>query len=118
MSHTDKTQPYWVKLKQNPQDRVEEHDHRKGICDLDPNDNGSYGWTSQYCSYDFSRAAVQTAYQRCSEVEQLYRKKQNGKARGNLRKNLRDIMKTSRADLEDCDYQSFPHRHQALWDAY
>jgi hypothetical protein len=36
MSRTDKTDPYFVKLHRYG---VEEHDHRTGICDYDPDEN-------------------------------------------------------------------------------
>jgi hypothetical protein len=118
MSDTDKTKPIWVQLYQNPQYRVEDHDHRHGECDLDANNIvEGYSWHGRGCNFWASNLGNQHIWQRCSKAEQCYRDRANGHARTLLRKQLRELMKTSKEDLEDCEYQSFPHRHQALWDS-
>lgn len=50
--------------------------------------------------------------------EQVYRAKANGKERNYLRKHIREQLKLSFEDVENYDFQSFPHRHGALWDTF
>lgn len=115
MSDTDKTKPYWVKLLQNPQWRVVHHNHERHPCDLADENHKRNLWLSRECGYSTSTSA--RGFYARSKSEQVYRDKTNGHARTTLRSQLRTMMKMSREDLEDGDFQSFPHKHQALWDS-
>lgn len=118
MSDTDKTKPYRVKLAQNPEWRVEEHDHRNGQCELDSNNIDFWWKTRRQCGYGFRDSVSQRSWARPSRVEQAYRDQANGKTRTQLRKDMRNLVKSSREDIEDCEFLSYPHRHSAIWDAW
>lgn len=117
VSKTDKTNPLWVKLLQNPEWREERHNHYNGVCDVQPiTHDFHYPHTS--CGYWVSNLGTQHVWVRPREHEQLYRIEANGKTRNDLRMAMREIMKMTRDDIEDCEFLSYPHRHQALWDAW
>lgn len=117
MSDTDKTKPTWVQLYQNPEWRVEYHDHVNHECNINPKDVGRYRWFTRGCHYWASDLGNQHVWKRCSKSEQCYRDKANGHARTKLRKDMRNLIKMTRDDIDDCEFLSYPHRHQALWDA-
>lgn len=117
MSRTDKTNPTWVKLLQNPQWREEQHDHRNGECILKPITK-DWHYPRVDCGYWVSDLGNQHVWSRHTKSEQMYRQEANGKARNNLRMDMREIMKMAREDIEDCEFLSYPHRHQALWDTW
>lgn len=56
MSKTDKTHPYWVKLHRYG---IEQHDHRKGECDYDPDEN----------AHDPSGYSVGRFYRGCGKAQ-------------------------------------------------
>jgi len=91
--------------------RVEDHDHRKGVCDFD----GVQYW----CEFNFTREHYYTSgiYGR-PKSEQVYRAKANGKDRTRWRLAASEMLKMPIEELEDYDFQNFPHRHSALWDAF
>ena len=101
---------------QNPQWREENHNHERGICDMQANVVECYTWSGRGCCYWANDLGNQHIWAR-GRHEQVYRKEANGHARTTLRSQLRIMMKMSRKDLEDGDFQTFPHRHQALWDS-
>ena len=123
VSDTDKTKPYWVKLYQNPELRRTRHDHRKGECDIDKyfeEYKQNTHWTRRgECGYWVSFYRDHSGfYAKNSHGEKGYRAEANGADRTNLRIAIRDMLKTSREDLEDNEFQSFPHRHGVQWDMW
>ncbi len=62
MSKTDKTKPFWVKLRHRDLFAVEEHDHRDGICNLpDEPDVAHYGPGHQFdCRWEFRYTGTHT----------------------------------------------------------
>lgn len=117
MSKTDKTNPLWVKLLQNPEWCEERHDHRNGICDVQPIENG-FRYPHSHCGYWVSDLGNQYVWVRHTKSEQAYRKEANGRARNELRMDMQELRKMTRDDVEDCEFLSYSHRHQALWDAW
>jgi len=117
VSRTDKTNPLWVKLLQNPEWREEHHNHRNRDCDLGPMTK-DWHYPHNHCDYWISDLGNQHVWIRSSRSEQAYREEANGKARNDLRMAMRDIEKMSREDVEDCEFLSYQHRHQARWDAW
>ena len=117
MSKTDNTNPTWIKLLQNPEWREEVHDHRDGICDIELVKK-CFEYPRYGCGYGASDLGNQHVWCRSRRYEQIYRKESNGKARNNLRMDMQELRKMTREDIEDCEFLSYPHRHQALWDAW
>lgn len=52
MSKTDKTKPFWVKMKDGDLAWRESHDHREGPCDL-PNEIDADYWHNTRCRYEW-----------------------------------------------------------------
>ena len=56
MSRTDKTRPYWVKVRDKSSYLIENHDHRDGVCNLPerpaPHNNSPYMWSASWQSTD------------------------------------------------------------------
>lgn len=56
MSKTDKTRPYWVKVRDKASYLVENHDHRDGVCNLPerptPHNRADYNWAAPWQSGD------------------------------------------------------------------
>lgn len=50
MSKTDKTQPYWLRMRDHNVRAV--HDHRDGVCDIVPLENNR-DWWSPGCHYRY-----------------------------------------------------------------
>jgi hypothetical protein len=116
VSKTDKTNPFWVQIKQNPELQKEVHDHRNGICDLKFRDQP---WRDRYsCNYYVSYYSKngRKIFGRCSAAEQSYRNEANGSARTQLRNTMSELRKMSLNDVYDHDVKNPHHRHQALWD--
>jgi hypothetical protein len=118
MSKTDKTRPYWVKLHDDYRVRIEIHNHEDGICNFDewytkkdvwPRKCGYtvsyYGWNEGF----FARGPARWLK---AEVKEYY-----GSERGNLRKDIHNMLKLSREDVEDYDVINPRHRHGALWNS-
>jgi hypothetical protein len=60
MSKTDKTAPFWVKLKRHDLKTVAEHDHRDGVCNL-PDEPGEvlYGPGHEHdCRWEFAYTGI------------------------------------------------------------
>lgn len=121
MSDTDKTKPYWVKLKQNPQWRRERHDHRDGICDLDYNDTNCYGWSDWH---GHCRIVTKTKWPDSNRFYKntrfgwfhSYIDEYNGGARAKLRMARREMLKMDMENLIDYDAENPRHRHNAIWE--
>lgn len=123
MSKTDKTQPWEVKLRQNPQMRVEDHDHRKGYCDMVDGVIKEhvrwYGSTYRTCGHKFAKEHHYTSgiYGR-PRSGQFYVQKRNAKERTRVRLAFRDMIKLDADGIEDYDFQNYQHRHSAHWDMW
>jgi hypothetical protein len=118
MSRTDKTRPYWVKLLDESSARMEQHYHEDGTCNFDeavkdlqnvwPRKCGYtvsyYGWNSGF----FSRGPASWL-----KAEVRIR---HGAARAKLRKDVHDMLKLSREEMEDYDIVNPRPRNGALWD--
>jgi hypothetical protein len=116
MSHTDKTDPYWVKVARYGH---EEHDHRDGVCELADGTAPKefwwrFGWRSchrelgEYSSYWFG------AY----GAEQDFRRRDERAARTAWRNYRDEIMQWSIEDLEDVDPPFVNHKNNARWWAW
>jgi hypothetical protein len=120
MSKTDKTQPVWVKAN-DPQQHIEYHDHRHGICDIeeyDPKKHRYITYWFNHCHRDLPRGRFfYMSYPR-GKSAQAYRAKDLGRERGELRRKIRDWMKSSLEDIYDDEYGTNQHRHNALWEAF
>lgn len=120
MSRTDKTNPLWVRIRQNSDWVVERHDHRNNICDLNSLDEFlkiSYYWMDRRrCTYWIYKSINRSIHYSGSKWFKSYRDECNGKERNNLRMSMRDYEKTNRNDIEDCDFQSYQHMHSATWE--
>ena len=122
MSDTDKTKPYWVQLRQNPQLARERHDHRNSVCDLDYEDNECYGWSGfhSHCrivtkarwpySYSFYGRGSRFGWFHAFVAEC------NGSARAKLRMARHEIRKMAIEDVTDYDIENPRHRHNAIWE--
>jgi len=58
MSKTDKTKPFWVKLKDGDLRAVEFHNHDDGVCDLPDEIDADY-WRTR-CHYSFAYTGIGT----------------------------------------------------------
>lgn len=120
MSKTDNTQPYWVKLAQNPQERVEYHDHCSRVCDIE-----DYPWKMQRSLYDWR---LQHCYYKIKVNEywifngrphvKNYRPYHVKHERAEIRLKIRDLIKMSFEDIYDDEFGNYQHRHSALWEAW
>ncbi len=117
MSKTDKTDPWEVRLKVDPSIRIEQHDHRDGICDIE--EARTRFMFARYCGYHFIAKYYYTSgiYGR-PKSEQAYRAEYNGKERTRVRMAMQSYRRLAPEDREDIDFQNFAHRHEALWDAF
>ena len=118
MSKTDKTDPYWVKLHRYG---IEDHDHRYGDCDYDPN-HSLHDDTRTWRSRDYH-------YPDCSKI-MPYRSYGYGdkwfphpKALGGERtRQNRVARRTVKAQLHHGDYDGIATygtgRSRALWEMY
>jgi hypothetical protein len=56
LSKTDKTRPYWVKVRDKHSYLIENHDHRDGVCNLPerpaPHNDVDYQWGAHWLSGD------------------------------------------------------------------
>lgn len=119
VSDTDKTKPYWVQLNQNPEIRRIRHDHSKGPeCLIYPIREKYYLtfrlWTDYTCWYTTRKGVTiaDTVVHRWTRSE---KRKWHNHERMNVRCTMREISKMSFEDIEDSDFQNFPHRHNASW---
>jgi hypothetical protein len=115
MSKTDKTRPYWVKLR-DPFEKAkyEIHDHRDGICNFEEQSDNIWprkcGYTVNYYRWNsgfFSRGPARWLK---AEI-----RISNGSARARLRKDIDEMLKLSREDIIDYDSINPCHRHSAVW---
>jgi len=121
MSKTDKTRPYWVKLLEESPERVESHNHEKGICDLRlPT---ASGWRApfrggDYCYYTVSYYGWNNGFYGRGSARWLKAeiRSRHGASRAKLRKDISEIKKLSREDIEDYDIINPRPRNGALWD--
>jgi hypothetical protein len=118
LSKTDKTHPFWVQIIQNTELQRAVHDHRSGVCDLLKPRDRRWWFDHNRCHYsvNYYSKVGRKIFGRCSQAEQSYRAEANGSARTKLRNTMTELRKLIRTDIEDCDFQSFQHKHQALWD--
>lgn len=73
MSKTDKTRPYWVKVRDKSSYLVENHDHSNGVCDLPERpsrDNyvdyaWGLSWQSGSCCWITSREFLDSPDSKC-----------------------------------------------------
>lgn len=102
MSHTDKHRPVVVQLA-DPENKgvtSEQHDHRKGICDIERHGvMARYGWHSWgYCYVGESRYAYHAGMWPKPRKGSWGRpNSRDGKARADLRKLRAEIVKVHRA---------------------
>lgn len=118
MSDTDKTKPYWIQALQNSKDREEVHVHYNGVCELEePNISDlKFSYRRVHCQWK-----VNWSYRRfCGRRGWFhsYVDEQNGSQRAKVRMLRREVIKMDRDDIEDIDFQNFPHRHSAIWDSF
>lgn len=102
MSRTDKTRPFWVRVKDYPSNYFECHNHANGVCDLE-NDSDVRHWCSgswhDYCHYAATMtficsgegAACNCQTEICSG--QYDRKLRNRRARYAVRKDIEDRLR-------------------------
>lgn len=132
MSRTDKTRPMWVQIADdNNRDwRREKHDHRKGVCDLNPNHKlvQAYDWwhsgrstAAPYnrwntCIYDYSHTAYYGGiYPRRSKLAGWGRPSREGRARMHWRMLARTYMATARQDWDSVDSVWLRPSDALLW---
>lgn len=114
MSHTDKTRPLWVQVR-DPENRwamQEEHDHRNGVCNYDEwFDSGENYWRSSWwgCHLDYS-------YYGCNAI-QLWpkprrghwdRQEPHGALRAQWRRDRQRLLKA--ADPDDVEHLAPRHK--------
>lgn len=120
MSKTDKTNPYWVQLRQNPAIREEHHNHANNVCDLDISNLDCYTWRitrRARCTYSFKGKYCYTLkyYDWRGTWFESYVDEYNGGERARVRMASHEIRKLT--DYEDYDFPNYQHRHGARWDA-
>lgn len=133
MSKTDKTHPNWVKLMQNPQWRIEVHDHRHGECDI---------LNKTYCKHVMygglircTQCGLASSHHRCyywfrdgtrtkwwtregSWGVQMYMTKHIRCDRNATRMSMRKLKKSTRRDIYDSEFGSYQHKHRAIWESW
>lgn len=129
MSHTDKTRPAWVQIK-DPDNRGwarERHDHSKGPCTLGPIDdidshvwfhrgyrNGPIVWNQ--CVYDHSRCAYYGGlYGRVPRKNGWGRAARDGRARMHLRRIRAEFYRTMPQDWDCVDDVWMHPTDKLLW---
>lgn len=122
MSKTDKTHPHWVKLAQNPQWRVEDHNHRKGVCDIDnfnPKTNNYLSYRRAHCYFWFKKGIRKSIWPReGSWGVKMYTSKHIKSDRNEMRMQIRDWVKSNREDVYDSEFGNYQTRHRAIWEAW
>lgn len=120
MSKTDKTQPYWVKLAQNPDDRKEFHNHQRGICDIDnfnPKRNNYFTYRLNHCYYKLRKVNEYWIFNGRPHVKH-YRPYHVRAERAQLRNKIHNWLKMNFEDIYDDEFGNYQHRHSALWEAW
>lgn len=120
MSKTDKTRPYWVKLRdKNSRIRTEVHYHEDGVCNFDDWEASQLsfwphkcGYTVSYYGWNEGFFARGPARWLKSEVKEYY-----GSERARIRKDMHEMLKLSLDDIEDYDVENLQHRHSAIWNS-
>ena len=123
MSHTDKTDPWWVQI-HHPDRTHEIHDHRNGICDINEwyNDPRHYngtrvGWTYSACERDFNADGHRwrRVYGGVPKwfIDHTWYNPQRVVARETA--TLAKKLYNGGDDLEDFDFPVEQHRHRSSW---
>ncbi len=60
MSRTDKTAPFWVRLRHGTLEVVEQHNHAQGPCDLPPQIGRRWWKPGRRCNYEFRYTGTMT----------------------------------------------------------
>ena len=126
MSKTDKTRPIWVQVK-DPDNKGwlrEEHDHRKGFCDLgDVQDPLSHGWGTwrwigmqRKCTYEYTSLAYYGGiHRRRPKMHGWGRPARDGRARMHLRMIRDELRKTAPCDIDLVDRLWMYPNEKLLW---
>ena|SRR5215211_7696615 len=120
MSRTDKTNPYWVKLEQEPSSRVEHHDHRRGVCDIDeydPKHNQYISYWHNHCHYKLRYVNMYWFFNVKPGVKHI-RPYHVRTERAKMRNKLADWKKSTLEDIYDDEFGNYQHRHSAQWEAW
>lgn len=120
MSKTDKTRPTWVKLCDDYKVREEIHDHRDGICNFDEWESNKYSVWPRKCGYTVSYYGWNNGFFSRGPASWLKAevRARHGAARAKLRKDVHDMLKLRREDIEDYDIVNPRPRNGALWDSW
>lgn len=120
MSKTFKTNPSWVKVRQNPSIAAEYHNHENGICNIDeiPFDRPFY-WENRYsCGYNVKYYAYNGGFYSRPKRGQSYKRRHEGRFRTQWNNARNDLKKLDAEGREDYDVNSYQHRHSGLWDMW
>jgi hypothetical protein len=60
MSRTEKTAPFWVRLRHGTLEAVEHHNHAQGPCDLPPEIGRDFWNRDRRCNYEFRYTGTMT----------------------------------------------------------
>lgn len=121
MSKTYKTDPTWVKLRNDHKARTEFHNHENGVCNFTEWLNSKetfYPYSRRQCGYTVSYYGYHGGFYPRPESSKVYTKKYYGRERAKWRKAKHDMRKLSIEDIEDYDVESRQHHHSALWEMY
>jgi hypothetical protein len=119
MSDTDKTRPYWVRVRDDLENTIEHHDHSAGDCDYqewleNPKRRRYWNWFNT-CGRSFSS---NTDYYYGQSVPKWY---VDHTWNNPERVRVRDVLNKAKQwynggdDLEDFDFPNEQHRHRSSW---
>lgn len=121
MSRTYKTDPPWVKaIRKDCVAISERHDHRFGSCDIDEAFGSSTFFWQRWgsCGYAASYYGWNDGVYFRPHRAKFLRKSFEHSSRASWRMARDEMLKLSKKDLEDFDFQNYQHRHSALWETY
>ena len=123
MSKSDNTQPYWVRINFDTEDRIEVHNHEHGVCDLnnyDPKKHHFISYWHQHCHYRLNRVVGYWGNRGGlpGGAAAPYRQEKVRHERASWRNKAADLKKMSLEDIYDDEFGNYQHRHSALWEAW
>lgn len=97
MSRTDKTAPFWVRLRHGTLALVEMHNHAGGPCDLPAQVDRDWWKRDRRCNYEFQYTGIKTcccsmchAWEYPDRTERQRRRRERRKQRSQLRRDWRN----------------------------
>lgn len=108
MSHTDKTDPYWVK--------AWNYGKVRHVIDCDETCEPFHNWTYRGCCYRIEgKYSYQVSLDKPKSASEYCNLRERS-ARNSTRLALRNVILYE--EFEDADVPDTKHRHSALWDMY